>query len=288
MNFEFNFRKLAIIVFLLGLPLISINMQRNPGEMPWYIQPFTWSMSTAHSLYGTFTRDVKQTTDLYLNLWDIKRSNRKLIDENRELRARQSMLSELSQENNRLRTLLEFKQQSQLELIASQVIGHDLVGDRDTIHLNRGSQDGIKPGQAVISVDGAVGYVLHAHAETSQVLVLTDRYAVLDATIQRSRARGIVEGTNKGFCQLRHLERADDVMVGDLVVTSGLDTMFPKGFPIGYVTQVKKSQYGVSQDVDIRPMIQPRQIEEVFVIRNSAVEKYIGSSATPEGIDKKQ
>lgn len=278
LNFQLNFRKIVIVLFLLGLPLLSINMQRNPGETPWYIKPFAWTFSSLHMTYASFSESVRETANLYLNLWQVKRQNLLLAEENRELKARQTLLSELQLENDRLRGLLEFKQKSQMDLVAAQVIGYDLIGDRDTIQLNRGGNDGIKPGQAVISIDGAVGYILHSRPMTSQVLVLTDRYAVLDATVQRSRARGIVEGTNKGFGQLKHLERADDVRVGDLVVTSGLGNIFPKGFPIGVVTQVKKSQYGVSQEVDLKPVIQPKQLEEVFVIQNAAFEEFINSS----------
>lgn len=241
-------------------------MQRNPGEAAWYTQPFTWTFSLIHSGYSGFSQSVRSTAGLYLDLWDIKKEIAELKKENSRLKVQQITFSNIKKENQRLRGLLKFQSDQKDSFVPAEVIGHDIIGDRDTLMINRGTQHGIKPGQAVISTTGVVGYILSPHTLTSEVLTATDRYAVIDGIVERSRARGIVEGTNKGFCQLRYLERADDVRVGDLVVTSGIGKYFPKGFPIGVVSQVKKSQYGVSQEVDINPVVNTRQLEEVFVI----------------------
>lgn len=94
----------------------------------------------------------------------------------------------------------------------------------------------------------------------------SDRYGIIDAIVQRSRARGIVEGRGPDSCKLRYLNRSDDVQVGDLVVTSGLDNIFPKGFPVGVVTGVSKSRYGMTQDIDLKPAINPSILEEMFIV----------------------
>ena len=266
-----SFGKVIILVFLIGLPLLSINMQRNPGEAPWYTRPFTWTFSVLHYSYSSFSLSVRETTNLYLNLWSLKKTSSQLKDENSLLKAQLLSFKSLEAENKRLRELLEFREKSGLSMIAAQVIGHDIAGERNTITINRGSQHGITPGQAVISTQGVVGYILTPNLTTSHVLVATDRYAVIDANVMRSRARGLVEGTNKSFCQLRHLERADDVRVGDLVVTNGLGGVFPKGLPMGIVSQVKKSKYGVSQQVDIQPIVKARQLDEVFVVQKESL-----------------
>src|SRR5690606_42055969 len=86
---------------------------------------------------------------------------------------------------------------------------------------------------------------------------------------QRSRARGIVHGMTKDTCVLSHLQRNDDVQIGDIVVTSGLDNVFPKGFPIGTVTAVKNDQYGLGQEVTLQPVVNASNLEEVFVVRNT-------------------
>ncbi|MCB0384688.1 MAG: rod shape-determining protein MreC, partial [Bdellovibrionales bacterium] len=125
-----------------------------------------------------------------------------------------------------------------------------------------------------ITTGGVVGYVFRVEAFTAQILLLVDRYAVIDAIVQRSRARGIVEGRSSEGCRLRYLNRSDDVQIGDLVVTSGLDNIFPKGFPIGLVTSVAKSRYGMTQEVEIKPAINASILEEVFVVTNAQNEDF--------------
>ena len=124
----------------------------------------------------------------------------------------------------------------------------------------------------MITVGGAVGYIFKPETFTSQILLITDRYSVVDGIIARSRARGIVEGKNTANCTLRYVEKSEDVQTGDLVVTSGLDNIFPKGFPVAVVESVETRSYSVSLKVDLRPVVDPDKIETVFVILNAANE----------------
>ncbi|MGE3759649.1 MAG: rod shape-determining protein MreC, partial [Pseudobdellovibrionaceae bacterium] len=133
---------------------------------------------------------------------------------------------------------------------------------------------GLKAGQAVITVGGVVGYVFKPDVFTSQVLLITDRYANVDGVVQRSRARGIVEGKSSSTCQLLYVEKAADVQPGDLIVTSGLDNIFPKGFPVATVDQVSSTPSSVSLKVDLTPVVDPNKIEEVFVILNAAEQDF--------------
>jgi rod shape-determining protein MreC len=148
-------------------------------------------------------------------------------------------------------------------------MSRDLMSDHNTIQINKGSNHGLKSGMAVISVDGVVGHIFKTEMWTSQVLLLTDRYSVVDGLIARSRARGIVEGKNSSLISLRYIEKSEDVQVGDLVVTSGLDNIFPKGFPIAKVESVEDRSYSVSLRVELSPVVNPNKIEEVFVIMDA-------------------
>jgi rod shape-determining protein MreC len=89
-----------------------------------------------------------------------------------------------------------------------------------------------------------------------------------------------VEGLSRGDCRLRYLKRSDDVKVGDEVVTSGLFNIFPKGFPIGTVTSVDKSRYGLTQEVEIKPAIEPLNLEELFIVLNANHQ-----DLAPEGVE---
>ncbi len=127
---------------------------------------------------------------------------------------------------------------------------------------------------AAVTTGGVIGYTFRVENESSQILLLTDRYAVIDAIVQRSRASGLVEGVSRTACKLKYLKRSDDVKVGDLVVTSGLFNIFPKGFPIGTVTSIDKSRYGMTQEVEIKPQIEPLNLEELFIVINANHEDF--------------
>lgn len=272
--FTFDIRKILIVIFIAALPLLSINMQRSPGEDPWYLKPISTMVSFIDTTYSGFTSGVRGTTSMYLKLMGIKRQNQDLQKENAELRAKLAALTELKIKYDHLAQQLDFKQKTTMELLAAKVIGVDLSQDHYSIRINRGSNHGLKRLQGVITVEGVVGYVFKIDRNSSQVLVLTDGSASIDAIVQRTRARGLVSGKSKSACRLRYLERADDIAAGDMVVTSGLQGYFPKGFPIGRITSVHKTGYGISQEAEITPVVSPANLEEVFVILDSGEEDF--------------
>jgi rod shape-determining protein MreC len=272
--FAFDIRKALIVLVVIALPLLSINMKRTPGEDPWYKKPFSATVSLIQGGYSSFTSGVRGTTSMYLKLIGIKKENLGLQKENEELRAILGALTELKMENERLKKLIDFKQSTAMKLLAAKVIARDLSPDHSSIRINRGTRHGLKKLQGVITVEGVVGYVLRADFDSSVVLVLTDRSAAIDAIVQRTRAQGLVSGKSLSSCRLRYLERADDVTAGDMIVTSGLQGYFPKGFPIGKLTSVRKTDYGISQEAELTPIVNPANIEEVFIVLNSGQEDF--------------
>lgn len=272
--FNLDRKKVLLLLGLIGIILVGINMQRNPGESLTLLRPFYFLSGAIQNTYFSFTSGVRGTTALYLDLIDIKKANRQLLKENAELRAQLGSMTELKLENERFSDLLKFKQKSNMKLLAAKVVARDLVPDHSTIMINRGSSHGVKRNMAAITVGGAVGYVIQPQLHTSQILLLTDRYASIDSIVQRSRARGIIEGKGKDLCRLGYLQRGDDVKVGDLVVTSGLDNIFPKGFPIGSVSAAQPSRFGMSQEVTVNPSINPFTLEEVFIVLNAHHEDF--------------
>jgi rod shape-determining protein MreC len=272
--FAFDIRKTLIVLIVIALPLLSINMKRSPGEEPWYRKPVSATVSVVQSGYSTFTSGVRGTTSMYLKLVGIKKHNVELMHENEELRAKLGAITELKLENERLTKLLDFKRSTSMTLLAAKVIARDLSPDHYAIRINRGTRNGLKKLMGVITVEGVVGYVLKADADSAQVLVLTDRSSAIDGIVQRTRARGLISGKNSSTCRLRYLERADDVAVGDMIVTSGLQGYFPKGFPIGRLTSVRKTDYGISQEAEVSPVVNPSNLEELFVVLGAGHEDF--------------
>lgn len=264
--FTFDIRKVFAAILLIIIPLLAVNMQRNSEEELWFTKPFTWTAGLIQDSFYGFSSGVRGTTAMYLDLINVKVRNRELEQELARLRAELGSVTELKLENQRLNQLIGFRQSSALSLIAAKIVGRDLLPDHHTLTIDRGTAQGIQKNMAVITTGGVVGYIFRAESQTSQILLITDRYAAIDAIVQRSRARGVVEGSNRELARLSHLKRSDDVEIGDLVVTSGLLRIFPKGFPIGIVTAVERSQYGLSQKVELRPAVDLTNLEEVFVI----------------------
>jgi len=183
------------------------------------------------------------------------------------LTAETARLTEVELENERLRTLVDFRAHLQGDVLTARVIGRDATGLSRTLTIDRGERDGIVRGAAVLAPAGVVGQVFMVSSRSARVLLVTDHNSGIDGLVQRTRARGIIEGTIDGGCGLKFVKRTEDVQVGDAVVTSGLDGIFPKGIPIGKVVSVDKRGQGLFQYADVGPRVDASRLEEVLVSR---------------------
>jgi len=202
----------------------------------------------------------------YLDLVNVRRENLHLREEVKALNSRVVAAEEVCQANKRLGLLLDVKNTVKAPTLAATVIGEDLSPWFGTLVIDRGSSSGIAEGMAVVAADGVVGQVVKVAPASSRVLLLTDHSSGIAATIQRSRARGVVKGKGDGLCQLEFTTREEDVKVGDMVVSSGIGGVFLKGLTIGEVTMVKRGEYGIFQTVTIRPSVNIAHLEDVLVV----------------------
>ena len=213
------------------------------------------------------SRFVEDMWDGYIQLVDTHRENNRLREDIRGLNLRVLEGNEAVLANQRLERLLDMKKSIKAPTIAATVIGEDVTSWFRTLVISRGSSSGIREGMAVISADGVVGQTVKVSSSTSRVLLLTDHASGISATIQRSRARGVVKGKGEMLCSLEFTTREEDVKVGDTVITSGIGGLFLKGLPIGEVTMVKRGEYGIFQTVSIRPAVNLPHLEEVLVVQ---------------------
>jgi len=193
----------------------------------------------------------------------------------RDLQTQAVRLEETRQENVRLRDLLAFRDRLAGDVIAATVIGRDATGLARTLTIDRGERDGVKKGAAVLAPGGVVGQAFLVGAGAARVLLITDHNSGIDAIVQRTRARGIVEGTVSEGCGLKFVKRTEDLQTGDLVVTSGVDGIFPRGLPIGQIGAVDKRGQGLFQYATVRPFVDFDRLEEVLVTRGP-VEAIVG------------
>lgn len=202
----------------------------------------------------------------YFALVATARENERLRKELQTAIARNSQWQEIELSNQRLRGLLEFKSSMSNASIAAEVIGRDPSPWYRTVIINKGASSGLRKGLPVVVPEGIIGQVTDLSAGYAKVMLIIDRNSAVDALVQRSRARGIIKGAATSRCIFEYVLRKDEVAVGDEIVTSGLDGVFPKGFPIGKVTGVIKRTSDIFQEVIVSPYADFEKLEEVLVV----------------------
>ncbi len=224
--------------------------------------------------------------DHYVNLHDAAVKNTELMSTNQELQARLLTLEEKTLEINRLRILLEFKEKSNDPLTFAEVYGGRYSSPFKTLTLSKGKSSGIAVGMPVISGKGVVGRILRVRDQLSEVQLLVDYDFHLDVLIQRNRVRSILVGNSRDDATL-HVQKGTDVRIGDVIVTSGIVGSFPKGIPVGIVTQVSFESERVSQLVTIEPYVDWKRVDEVIVLlKNDANLEKIVKVGGEEWLDK--
>ena len=208
----------------------------------------------------------------YILLVDLKKENRFLQEELRRLQMENGALRESVQAVRRLRRLLLFKEQVPMAMIPAEVIAYSPSAWLKTIVVNKGRRDGVKKGMPVVTWEGVVGQVVRTSLASSIVLLIIDRNSSVDVLVQKSRTRGILEGEGGPRCKLRYVPRTDEIEAGDLIVTSGLGGIFPKGLFMGTVVSVQKREYGLFQEVEVNPRADFSRLEEVIVLLEPAGE----------------
>jgi rod shape-determining protein MreC len=223
----------------------------------------------------------------YVNLVGVEKENRELRERLRLLEGRHQHDTEVEIENQRLARLLAFQTDVPSQVVTARVIGKDASGIFQSFVLDRGERDGIAAGMAVVSAGGVVGRIAQASPHGSRVLLLSDHNSGVDALVQRTRARGLVEGALNRTCSMKYIKRGDEVGVDDVVVTSGLDGIFPKGILIGRVSAVTRKDFGLFQVAEVAPAVDFSTLEEVLVLTspplqvNEAIDALALARATP-------
>ena len=218
------------------------------------------------------TRAVKTIQDGWWNyffLVSVSQENQRLLKELGKSHQKIIQQSELELENRRLRELLGFKRSLPAPAIAAEIIGKDPSAWFKTVIIDKGSSDGLRRGLPAVSSLGVVGQIVEVSGRQSRLMLIIDRNSGADALVQRTRARGVVKGTSQDECYLDYVLHADDVRVGDLVVSSGFDGVYPKGLLIGTVTAVDFKGGDFFKDVQITPAVDFDKLEEVLIILES-------------------
>ncbi len=209
--------------------------------------------------------------DRYVALWAVREQNEALRQQLEALEGMAQQTMELGLTNRRLEKLLALREELGVTAVAAQVVGRSPVAWVQTVILDKGESHGLTKGMAVLVPEGVVGRVVSVSTHTARVQLVSDANSGVDALVQRTRAHGIAAGSIDGGCALKYVQRGDEVQVGDQVVTSGLDGVFPKGQLIGTVARVGMKDSRMFQDVEVMLSAELSKVEEVLVVAPDVV-----------------
>ena len=257
---------ILLLAFLL-IPISAIDTStRAPRNYRFYDRAVLTVISPIQGLIRWVLDGGANLAQNYLYLLNTRGENQALLEENRKLLNSIASLQETQKENDRLKRLLDFQEHFKIKSLVARVIAKDISNEFRAIRINRGSDSGIEPNMAVVCDEGIVGRVLRVTPNTADVVTILDLLNAVDSIVERSRARGVVEGLTDEVAQLKFALRTDDIQSGDLLISSGLGGIFPKGIPVGTVSRVNRKSFGITQEVEVRPSVDFSKLEEVHVV----------------------
>ncbi len=202
----------------------------------------------------------------YLDWKNVRAENHRLREENERLRVEALVTVETTEENDRLRRLLQLRSRLPLETLSGEIIAREWGGWARSLTVNRGRADDIRRLTAVISPDGLVGRVVEVRPGTSVVQVLIDPASTVGAHVLRTRTPGIVEGDPRGTLRLKYMARdGAGLAVGDIVVSSG-GGLFPRGVPIGRVRAIDDRGAALFHYAALEPSVDFARIDKVLLV----------------------
>jgi len=201
----------------------------------------------------------------YVSLRDVHAENETLKAQLAEAQVELQEQRALAERSRGLLATLGLRDRSNLKTLAADVIGAGATPDFKTVTIDRGTADGVRPDMAVMAPAGVVGRVVVPSARAAKVQLLVDRAAAAGVLIERSRSQGVAVGNGDEFLRMEYVSEIADVAVGDRVVTSGIDGIYPKGYIVGKVEAVEKNGNSYKQ-ILVRPAVDFSSVEEVLVV----------------------
>jgi len=262
-----SFRKIWLWIFIAGfiLFLLSSNSGQRPKWNP--AEQLIVQITAPFQRFITHTVNITEKFWLgYFQLVNVRHENRQLKKEVDALRMETIRYREQLSTHQRLQELLQFKHTIDRPVLAAQVIGLDPTGWFKSIIIDKGKRAGLKLNMPVVNACGVVGRIVSVSSTYAKVLLIIDQNSAVDCLVQRSRDRGMVKGESIDNCKLDYVVKSSDVAIGDMVVTSGLGGIFPKGLPVGRISDVTEVSGDLFKDIVVKPVVDFSKLEEVLVI----------------------
>jgi len=221
---------------------------------------------------------IEDAVSFFRDIEAVRQENEKLKEKIDEIERENRDLKEYRQENIELRQALNIKDQfATYEPLGSNIIGKDMGNWFDTFTIDRGSQDGIGKNFPVVTSKGLIGRIIQSNVDSSKVESIIDKDSVISVRISQkgdlARVRGDIQYSDLGVCILDRIPPEADVAVGDLIETSGIGGIYPRGILIGKVIEVRKANDDLNKYAIVQPAVDFRRLDKVFILKDKAGEK---------------
>ena len=265
--------KLAVTIVVLSVSFLGLIVYTVKKENRSIIESGAGStLNPIQSIVYKGTNGIKETLDFFLNFSEVKATNKELINKNQELENELSTYSDLKEENDRLRQVLNFaEERNNYNYIACDIIGHSGGSFLDGYVVNKGKNDNIQKGMIVIAAQGLVGQVTSVGSNWSIVQSLVNENISVSVMVQSTRdATGYIKGfkdsQNSNLAKVYDLPMDSEVKEGDVIMTSGVGMLYPKEIKIGEVIKVEEDKVHVMKNAIVKPYVDFNKLEELVIV----------------------
>ena len=266
--------RIIILLLLVVLSAVLIKLDSAAGEAlrPGY-EAFISFLSYPQKAVSSSWRAARDFASGLSGRGRITRRIRELELEVNMLEERLAELESFRRENRQLRELLDFRKKTGFEEIFRESTGAEVTGRNPlnwyrTVMLDRGARDGVRDGMVVVGVGGVIGRVINTGNSASSVMLILDTESRVSAIVERTGEHGIITGRGDGVLSMRYLSDKSEIRKGDVIRTSGLGGIFPKGLSVGAVSGVSEQDYGLTLSAEVSPSVDFSRLENVLILRN--------------------
>ena len=223
-------------------------------------------MAPVQSFTTGVQEGISSYTEHYVANLNASKENKTLKTKISDLQNEVFSYQEAVKESDRLRELINYGEELERKKIVARVVSWDSADDYKVVRINKGLKNGIKLQSVVTSAEGLVGYVYRLTDHFADVITILDANNRVDGVVERLRSHGVVEGYSRGRCIMKYVNRTEPIILNDIVLTAGLGNVYPKGMKIGYISRIERESYGITQHVEITPLVNFSKLEEVLVL----------------------
>jgi rod shape-determining protein MreC len=221
----------------------------------------------ALSVVGKPADLVRYVFNSYINLIGTNKENLQLRTKLEALQLDNQRIPQLESENKRLKSILNLTEQRKNTYIAAKVVGEDIRNWFKCIVIDKGRSHGIREKMPVVTPKGIVGQAVEVSKWHTKVMVVNDTNSSVDVYVEGKNTRGMLEGTGQSTLKLKYILKNDEIEIGDKLVTSGKDGIYPNGIQTGIVITVNRNKPGIFTDIDVMPFNNFKRLDEVLIVK---------------------